>query len=371
MDRFDKDISFLESVDRDPMLKELCRQYSIDSFDEKFRVITFPISDLIKRNYEAGYFLSNYPYVLSLYGVRDEQMDNLSTEELPYLATLACLTWHFRRDYFCQGTLTYRSIAEGTLLRLFCHLRELYKKNPTVSTLEELHRTKCSSLPCQPGIYRVLAPEKLPISFIEGSDNLRAKGYPAAILEQKYGQCTDKTVLYIGKANGRGGLRQRVMIAMVMAAQPSLLIADEPTTALDVTIQKQVLVLLNRLKKDVSTGILFITHDLGVVAEIADRVIILYSGRKVEEGSIEAIFSRPLHPYTVGLMKAVPNVDVDDFDIQPIPGTFPNITEEIGGCRFHPRCPYATDRCRTEVPAEMEIAPGHFVCCHKVEEEHR
>lgn len=168
-----------------------------------------------------------------------------------------------------------------------------------------------------------------------------------------------------------GGLRQRVMIAMVMAAQPSLLIADEPTTALDVTIQKQVLVLLNRLKKDVSTGILFITHDLGVVAEIADRVIILYSGRKVEEGSIEAIFSRPLHPYTVGLMKAVPNVDVDDFNIQPIPGTFPNITEEIGGCRFHPRCPYATDRCRTEVPAEMEIAPGHFVCCHKVEEEHR
>ena len=168
-----------------------------------------------------------------------------------------------------------------------------------------------------------------------------------------------------------GGLRQRVMIAMVMAAQPSLLIADEPTTALDVTIQKQVLVLLNRLKKDVSTGILFITHDLGVVAEIADRVIILYSGRKVEEGSIEAIFSRPLHPYTVGRMKAVPNVDVDDFDIQPIPGTFPNITEEIGGCRFHPRCPYATDRCRTEVPAEMEIAPGHFVCCHKVEEEHR
>ena len=152
-----------------------------------------------------------------------------------------------------------------------------------------------------------------------------------------------------------GGLRQRVMIAMVMAAQPSLLIADEPTTALDVTIQKQVLVLLNRLKKDVSTGILFITHDLGVVAEIADRVIILYSGRKVEEGSIEAIFSRPLHPYTVGLMKAVPNVDVDDFDIQPIPGTFPNITEEIGGCRFHPRCPYATDRCRTEVPASAAI----------------
>ncbi len=166
-----------------------------------------------------------------------------------------------------------------------------------------------------------------------------------------------------------GGLRQRVMIAMVMSVQPSLLIADEPTTALDVTIQKQVLVLLNRLKKDVKTGILFITHDLGVVAEIADRVIILYSGRKVEEGSIGAIFSKPLHPYTVGLMKAVPNVDEDDFDIQPIPGTFPNITEEIGGCRFHPRCPYATDRCRCEVPQEVEVEPGHLVCCHKVAEE--
>ena len=168
-----------------------------------------------------------------------------------------------------------------------------------------------------------------------------------------------------------GGLRQRVMIAMVMAVQPSLLIADEPTTALDVTIQKQVLVLLNRLKKDVSTGVLFITHDLGVVAEIADRVIILYSGRKVEEGDIRAIFSRPLHPYTVGLMNAVPNVDKDDFVIQPIPGTFPNITEEIGGCRFHPRCPYATERCRQEVPAEIEAEPGHFVSCHKVEEELR
>ncbi|MBQ7895670.1 MAG: ABC transporter ATP-binding protein [Oscillospiraceae bacterium] len=168
-----------------------------------------------------------------------------------------------------------------------------------------------------------------------------------------------------------GGLRQRIMIAMVMAVKPSLLIADEPTTALDVTIQKQVLVLLNKLKKDVSTGVLFITHDLGVVAEIADRVIVLYSGRKVEEGTIEMIFAKPQHPYTVGLMNAVPNVELDDFDIQPIPGTFPNITEEIGGCRFHPRCPYATERCRQEIPKEIEIEPGHFVCCHKVEEENK
>ena len=166
-----------------------------------------------------------------------------------------------------------------------------------------------------------------------------------------------------------GGLRQRVMIAMVMAAQPSLLIADEPTTALDVTIQKQVLVLLNKLKKDVSTGVLFITHDLGVVAEIADRVIILYSGRKVEEGSARDVFHNPRHPYTIGLMNAVPNVEKDDYEISPIPGIFPNITEDIGGCRFHPRCPYATERCRTEVPAELTIGQGHYAACHKVEED--
>ena len=165
-----------------------------------------------------------------------------------------------------------------------------------------------------------------------------------------------------------GGLRQRIMIAMVMAVQPSLLIADEPTTALDVTIQKQVLVLLNKLKKDVSTGVLFITHDLGVVAEIADRVVILYAGCKVEEGAIGEIFSNPQHPYTIGLMKAVPDVEAEEFDIQPIPGVFPNITEEIGGCRFHPRCPYATERCRSELPQEIEISPGHTVSCHLVKE---
>ena len=168
-----------------------------------------------------------------------------------------------------------------------------------------------------------------------------------------------------------GGLRQRIMIAMVMSVQPSLLIADEPTTALDVTIQKQVLVLLNKLKKDVNTGVLFITHDLGVVAEIADRVIILYSGRKVEEGDIRTIFANPLHPYTVGLMAAVPNVDEDEFEISPIPGVFPNITEDIGGCRFHPRCPYATDACRQSLPEEIEVEPGHFVSCHKVKEERK
>jgi oligopeptide/dipeptide ABC transporter ATP-binding protein len=163
-----------------------------------------------------------------------------------------------------------------------------------------------------------------------------------------------------------GGLRQRVLIAMVLSAQPDLLIADEPTTALDVTIQKQVLALLNDLKKDMNAGILFITHDLGVVAEIADRVVVLYAGRKVEEGSTAQIFNNPLHPYTIGLMNAVPRVDVDNFEIQPIPGMFPSLTEEIPGCRFHPRCPHAKTcpLCSQQPPAMREYEPGHFAACH-------
>ena len=168
-----------------------------------------------------------------------------------------------------------------------------------------------------------------------------------------------------------GGLRQRIMIAMMMSLQPRLLIADEPTTALDVTIQKQVLLLLNRLKQDMKTGILFITHDLGVVAQIADRVIVLYSGSKVEEGATRQIFENPLHPYTNGLIAAVPNVDSDEFEIRPHPGTYPSTSGEIGHSRFHPRCPYATERCRQEVPQALEYEPGHFVACHKVEEENK
>ena len=163
-----------------------------------------------------------------------------------------------------------------------------------------------------------------------------------------------------------GGLRQRILIAMVLSVQPDLLIADEPTTALDVKKQKQVLTLLNDLKKDMNAGILFITHDLGVVAEIADRVVVLYAGRKVEEGTTEQIFKNPKHPYTIGLMNAVPNVDLDEFEIRPIPGTFPNITEDIPGCRFNPRCPRAHEcpLCVKEAPETLEVEPGHLVACH-------
>lgn len=163
-----------------------------------------------------------------------------------------------------------------------------------------------------------------------------------------------------------GGLRQRVMIAMAMVVEPQLLICDEPTTALDVTIQKQVLYLLKKLKEEKGTSMLFITHDLGVVGEISDRVLVLYSGSKMEEAPVQTIFEAPMHPYTIGLFNAYPDIDREDQQLEAIEGTFPSLTESISGCRFHPRCPYAQDLCKLRVPEIVEVAPDHLVACHKV-----
>src|SRR5690625_4578828 len=138
-----------------------------------------------------------------------------------------------------------------------------------------------------------------------------------------------------------GGMRQRVMIAMALSCNPRLLIADEPTTALDVTIQAQVLEVMKELKKDTNMSILFITHDLGVVADVADRVVVMYAGAVVEEADVWQIFEEPLHPYTLGLLEAMPSVDGEIERMKTIEGTIPNATNLPKGCRFHPRCPFA------------------------------
>ena len=165
-----------------------------------------------------------------------------------------------------------------------------------------------------------------------------------------------------------GGMRQRVMIAIALACNPKLLIADEPTTALDVTIQAQILDLMRELKRRVGAAIVLITHDLGVVAEVAERVIVMYAGRKVEEAPVGPLFGAPLHPYTRGLIGAVPRLGSSLSGragrLSEIPGLVPSLKDRIAGCIFAPRCPVATDLCRQVAPALDEKAPGHSVACH-------
>jgi len=161
-----------------------------------------------------------------------------------------------------------------------------------------------------------------------------------------------------------GGLRQRVMIAMALVCEPALLIADEPTTALDVTIQAQILDLMRGLRKRLSTAILFITHDLGVVAELCDRVAVMYAGEVVEEAGVFDLFERPAHPYTLGLLGSIPGTAASGGGrLRAIPGVVPNLLRLPSGCRFHPRCPDARELCRAQAPPCCRLGDGHMARC--------
>ncbi|MDW7650194.1 MAG: ABC transporter ATP-binding protein [Bacillota bacterium] len=160
-----------------------------------------------------------------------------------------------------------------------------------------------------------------------------------------------------------GGMRQRAMIAMALSCNPSLLIADEPTTALDVTIQAQILELMKDIQQKVNTAIIFITHDLGVIAEMAEHVLVMYAGKVVEDASITSLFTEPLHPYTVGLIESKPKLGDEKELLDFIPGMVPNPVEMPAGCSFNPRCPHAMEICRCKMPEVIEAKPGHLVRC--------
>jgi peptide/nickel transport system ATP-binding protein/oligopeptide transport system ATP-binding protein len=160
-----------------------------------------------------------------------------------------------------------------------------------------------------------------------------------------------------------GGMRQRVMIAMALSCNPKLLIADEPTTALDVTIQAQILDLMKKLQNDIGMAIALITHDLGVIAEVVERVVVMYAGKIVEEAPVGELFARPLHPYTLGLLGSIPAIDKKTERLKVIPGIVPNPMNLPPGCRFNPRCEYVMDICREQEPEIRKIGPDHSVRC--------
>jgi len=161
-----------------------------------------------------------------------------------------------------------------------------------------------------------------------------------------------------------GGMRQRAMIAMALTCEPDLLIADEPTTNLDVTIERQILNLVKDLQEEFGTSVLWITHDLGIIAQICDRVAVMYAGNIVEQADVRTVFRSPKHPYTQKLLRAIPAADSAGENLEEIPGSVPRLINPPSGCRFHPRCDHATSVCSEKKPIELEIGPGHTVACH-------
>ena len=168
-----------------------------------------------------------------------------------------------------------------------------------------------------------------------------------------------------------GGMRQRVLIAMALLCRPRLLIADEPTTALDVTVQAQIMRLLAEMRAESGTAVILVTHDVGVVAGSCDEMVVLYGGRVMESGPVDRMFAAPRHPYTRGLLEAVPRLDRDDESLPAIPGDPPSMSRLPAGCPFAARCPRVIERCRRELPALVSGSPGHRVACHRAGEEMR
>ena len=206
--------------------------------------------------------------------------------------------------------------------------------------------------------------EVLALHNEKGHDEAQIKARTIELLEM-VGIANSEGVYAMYPHELSGGMRQRVMIAIALCCKPDLLIADEPTTALDVTVQAQIMDLIQQLKEEENMGVILITHDMAVVAENCDRVIVMYLGQMVEEASVTDIFEHPLHPYTVGLIQSIPQMTTDsEQELFMIKGSLPLLTQIKKGCRFASRCPYATDKCREEEPELQKTGENHSVRCH-------
>jgi len=264
-------------------------------------------------------------------------------------------------------------IEEGSL-----YIRRKSKYESMLARSEELDKLEERLLSNiteeeQKEIINILSKETRKINLIRMSKQLKRKVRDALLLEARREALSLLESVEIPNAWGvlklyphelSGGMLQRVMISIALANNPKILIADEPTTALDVTVQAQILRLLRNLQDNLRTSIILITHDLGVIAETCNRVAVMYAGNIVETASTEELFMNPKHPYTIGLLQSIPRVDNPNKVLKSIAGNVPNLLNPPAGCRFHPRCPFVFDKCRVEKPETIEVSPGHTVACH-------
>jgi peptide/nickel transport system ATP-binding protein len=266
-----------------------------------------------------------------------------------------------------QDPMTYLN----PVLSIGLQITEIIASQPDLFTtelvkdrLEEIDATEKLTKELEPGMRAER--EKLRGAQADrlGNDELKrlARHYAISILKSVKLPEPDK-VFRMYPYELSGGMRQRAMIAMALVRRPKLLLADEITTALDVTVQAQILQLLQELKRTIDTSVILITHDLAVVAEVCDRVAVMYAGNVVEVASVEELFRNPLHPYTKGLLASVPRVDVTFEEQKSIQGSVPDLIYPPTGCRFHPRCPKAFARCPAAKPPVIEVSPGHLVSC--------
>lgn len=256
-------------------------------------------------------------------------------------------------DQISEAILLHQDLRREALKMKIEELRSLSKANPSRSIVDKINSK----------IEKLESSLENPPRLSRGELKRAALKKTVEVLKMVKMPYPDKVVKQYPHELS-GGMRQRAMIAMALSCRPDLFIADEATTSLDVTIQAQILQLLNELKEKLDTSVIIITHDLGIVAEMCDRVGVMYAGNIVETARTEDLFKEPLHPYTQGLLNAIPKLDEEVEELHVIPGSVPNLINPPSGCRFHPRCQYAMEICRKEKPSMVEKKRDHRVACH-------